>query len=331
MKGLELSKRFYEAVGYPMLEKEFPQYLNYIAAGLAGEGSECFGFDDVISQDHDYGARFCLWLPDELYKEIGPQMQHAYENLPNTFLGYPVLKDTAAGGAKRSGVFSIDNFYRCILGTRFLPEKEIDWFCFRESALAAATNGEIFSDPSGVFTAVRNKLQNYYPENVRLKKLAVCLGYMAQTGQVNYARSMSRRDFFTAALCISEFIRAALSALYLMNRRYMPYYKWAKAGLKDAPILSQSVLLLEKLQQTELQKEVWNTDSSNSTTLNLSDTRVQLIESFCKMLVLEMNQQGLTDSDEVFLNVQIPHIYHHITSPEILQIPLRLPEFQLQN
>ena len=56
MQGLELAKRYYEEVGRPMLERDFPELLPRLAAGLVGDGSECLGFDDAISQDHDFST-----------------------------------------------------------------------------------------------------------------------------------------------------------------------------------------------------------------------------------------------------------------------------------
>ena len=53
MKGLELAKAYYEEYGRPMIREKFPDYEGRIAVGLAGEGSECFGYDDEISRDHD--------------------------------------------------------------------------------------------------------------------------------------------------------------------------------------------------------------------------------------------------------------------------------------
>ena len=340
MKGIELARVFYQQIGEPVLRQRFPQYMDQIAAGLVGEGSECFGFDDAISHDHDFGARFCLWLPDELYAEIGGQLQRAYEELPDTFAGFPVIRERAAGGARRSGVFAISEFYNrllmrqpdnrfpdCSLEKVVLPASEEDWFTYRESALAVVTNGEVFADPAGHFTAVREKLCAYYPENVRLKKLAVSLMYMAQTGQVNYARSMERGDTFAAGLCKTEFVRAALSTLYLLNRKYMPYYKWAGKGLENARVFTDGIVLLKKLQENRPQAAAWRTWKPGTPMLNMQDENVKDIETFCGRTAEELRRQNLTDSGEVFLNPQGIQVLRHITNREILRQPVRMPEW----
>ena len=81
VKGLELSRKYYEAYGKEMLA-QFPQLEGQYAAGLVGRGSECFGFDDEISRDHDYGPSFCIWLQKEVYEQYGEKLTEAYEKLP---------------------------------------------------------------------------------------------------------------------------------------------------------------------------------------------------------------------------------------------------------
>lgn len=54
VKGLDLCREYFNQVCYPLLEKEFSNFLPRMAAGLIGEGSECYGFDDEISRDHDF-------------------------------------------------------------------------------------------------------------------------------------------------------------------------------------------------------------------------------------------------------------------------------------
>ena len=60
MNGLEISRAYFDECGMPMLEEKFPELLPHVAAGLFGSGSECFGFDDELSRDHDFDPGFML-------------------------------------------------------------------------------------------------------------------------------------------------------------------------------------------------------------------------------------------------------------------------------
>ena len=90
MNGLELSRAYFETYGRPMLEEQFSGVLPYLAAGLAGRGSECFGFDDKVSEDHDFEPGFCIFLPveDVVDRRTAFAFERAYAKLPREFMGY---------------------------------------------------------------------------------------------------------------------------------------------------------------------------------------------------------------------------------------------------
>ena len=79
--NLVRSREFYEQYGKAMIHNLFPNYESRIAVGMVGEGSDCFGFDDEISTDHDYAVGFCMWLMKEDMRAIGKELQEAYNNL----------------------------------------------------------------------------------------------------------------------------------------------------------------------------------------------------------------------------------------------------------
>ena len=105
MKGLELSRRFYETYGKAMLEEQFAPYMDRIAVGLVGEGSECFGFDDDLSSDHDFEASFCLFVTKKDYELFGFALERAYAKLPKSFEGYSRQLLSPVGGARRGAFF----------------------------------------------------------------------------------------------------------------------------------------------------------------------------------------------------------------------------------
>lgn len=65
MGCLEQSRQFFLQYAQLELEARFPELAARVAAGRVGNGSECFGYDDEISKDHDWGVDFQLWVLEE--------------------------------------------------------------------------------------------------------------------------------------------------------------------------------------------------------------------------------------------------------------------------
>jgi hypothetical protein len=300
MKGLELSRRYYEEVSRPAIEKNFCDRIARMAFGLVGDGSECYGFDDEISQDHDFGPRVIIWLTAGDFSDFGTELQEAVSKLPKKFLGYDGV-NTSQYGEGREGVFSIPVFYSKFIGLNRPPETINEWRMLPEVNLSIATNGEIFSDPVGEFTKFRNILLAGYPEDVRLKKMAARCMKMAQSGQYNFARSIKRNEFVAARMASAEFIDAAASMIFLLNNKYKPFSKWMHRGLKPLPVLGEeSCNLLAELV------------SSNSYT-----TSERSIETLCSLIINKLKDMGLTDSSSDFLLDHGPEIQKRIKNEQL--------------
>ena len=70
--ALTLGHRFFDELVKPSMEKVCPEVLETGACGIFGNGSECFGMDDVYSRDHHWGPSVSILLPDELLQEMDP-------------------------------------------------------------------------------------------------------------------------------------------------------------------------------------------------------------------------------------------------------------------
>lgn len=288
VKGLELCKQYYLTYGKDMIEKEFSKYKPYIAVGLCGFGSDCLGYDDDVSHDHDFGPGFCIWLPDDIYQEVGQDMQKAYDELPDEFMGYKRI--ISAHGQGRVGVFSINQFFYQFVKDG--PHCLEDWLLLDENALLCCVNGEVFEDYLGEVTKIREQL-SYFPEDIRIKKIAKSIAKMAQSGQYNYARCLKRHDLVSASLALHEFIDETLSVMYLLNKKYKPYYKWSYYGLKDCLILQDIKPLLKELVEPSELKEI-------------------VIEKICQKVITELKRQQLTDHDDDFLENHTQNVMSHI-------------------
>ena len=106
-----------------------------------------------------------------------------------------------------------------------------------ENSLAACTNGKVFRDPLGEFTEWREALLAFYPEDVRRKKIAARCMTIGQAGQYNFPRCVQRGELFAARYAETKFCADVISVVFLLNRRYTPFYKWMHRAVGDFPSL----------------------------------------------------------------------------------------------
>ena len=282
MKGIELSERFFTEHGLPMIQSQFSDIMPLLAFGLIGSGSECFGFDDDISRDHDFEAGFCIFIPDNDLIDSRTQfrLERAYASLPKEFMGFRHSSVLPVGG-NRHGVINIGDFFESKIGCRDGKLSLGNWFAIPENSLAEAVNGKIFADNYGALTEIR-ALVSQMPEDVRLKKIAGKLLMMGQSGQYNYPRCISRGDSAAAQLSVIEFCQNAINVIFLINRTYMPYYKWTFRALKNLPYLSHLADDLEYLM-------------SSANTSAEAKKKVAVIEKICTCIADSLRLQSLTE------------------------------------
>jgi len=283
MQGLELARSYYYECGEPMLKEQFPDLFPLLATGLIGSGSECFGYDDDLSKDHDFEPGFCIFLPDESIIDRKQEfaLERAYSKLPKSYKGWDRLRIQPVGGP-RHGAIRLSDFVSSRLGK---PDPELsptEWLSLPEQSLAELTNGEIFHDGPGSVTALRQKLA-FFPEDVRLKKLAGHLLLMAQSGQYNYMRCIGHHETGASQLALFEFVQSTLHVIFLLNKTYMPYYKWSFRALRDLKTLSDMAPILELLIVS---------DNSPSQV----EEKSSLIEMIASDIITELQNQHLTDA-----------------------------------
>ncbi|HKK94976.1 MAG TPA: DUF4037 domain-containing protein [Anaerovoracaceae bacterium] len=281
MNGIELSNQYYEDYVKDMIKNSFSSYEDIIAVGIAGNGSECFGYDDEYSRDHDYNIGVCIWLDNETYSKIGEELNEEYNKLPKEVYGIK-LGRKSLGYDDKYGVETIEDFFIKTIGSKKLPKTKKEWLRIPEYALANAVNGEIFYDSKGEVLAKRAYLIVGAGSDVRRKKIGAYLSLAGQAGQYNYYRSLKRKDEGAIKVSLFEFTNNIVHAIFWLNNRYCPYYKWRYRALRDLPKLSYLERDLIEL-------------------LDGGDDKRKVIEEICWEVILELRKQFLTKSDSVYL------------------------------
>ena len=324
MKGIEISKSFYEEFGAPMIKEQFHEIESKLAFGLIGSGSECFSYDDKISTDHDFDPGFIIFIPDDIDDETKFKLERAYAKLPRDYKGFSREIMSPVGGNRR-GVKRVSDFLLTKTGTRDGNLSTYDWFNIPEESLAEVTNGEIWRDDSKIISSIRLKLSTL-PEDIKYKKIAGELLIMAQSGQYNYERCIAHNEFGAARLALFEFVNAAIHVTFLLNEVYMPFYKWKFRALRDLywpkNIKVKSELnyvpgveddnLVEMPFEHKLETLLSATDEK------ILNGRIKTdIDQIARLFINRLKAEGLTKRDETYLEKHAYEVNNKIKDNDI--------------
>ncbi|HLK25558.1 MAG TPA: DUF4037 domain-containing protein [Caulobacteraceae bacterium] len=244
MQGIELSRRFYVDLVRPWLAATAPGLPH--AAALLGYGSELLGFDDPMSQDHNWGPRAQLFVDQATFDTRADALVAAsVDAMPATFLGHPIgmanrphppPHSAGARGDIRHGL-EVWTLERALgFWTGLAPDEPRDnlaWLGLAEQRLIAFTAGAVFHDDDGRLSAARRRLARF-PRDVRLYKLAGQWRRLAEE-QPFVGRAGLVGDERGSRLIAARLVRDLMRLAFLIEDRYAPYSKWFGTAFAALP------------------------------------------------------------------------------------------------
>ncbi len=234
--GLELNRRFYLEVIYPILSREFT-HLHYSAARL-GTGSEVLGYDTPMSADHDWGLRLQLFFSQEDFDKYGAEVTEKLRHeLPYNFLGYSthfgepddegtrLLAQTDGPRNHRVEVWTVRGFFEEYMACDPYQEPTIyDWLTWPQQHLLGVTAGQVYADDLGDLAMIRHKLL-YYPHDVWLYLLAAQWSRIGQE-EAFVGRTGDIGDELGSRILAARLVHDLMQLCFLIEKTYAPYPKW---------------------------------------------------------------------------------------------------------
>jgi hypothetical protein len=259
MQGIELSRRFYDEVVAPWLARDFPGLEH--AAALIGYGSELLGFDDAMSQDHNWGPRVIVLLSEGDFAALAPRLVAAFLGAaPAVFHGHPMgFHNRPHPSPHRGGALGDDRhgleLWTLAEALRFWlggpePADNLAWLGLAEQRLLGLTAGAVFHD-DGRLTALRQRLA-WFPRDVWLYKLAGQWRRIAEE-QPFVGRTGLVGDELGSRVIAARLVRDAMRLAFLIERRYAPYSKWFGSAFARLPCAGELMPALERV----LAAETW--------------------------------------------------------------------------
>jgi hypothetical protein len=231
---IDVSREFFDEAVRPMLEREFPAEMAQTVFGVFGYGSEVLRLDDDYSRDHHWGLRINALMPDTLYQACHEAMMQAViAHMPSAFRGYPLREGyTRWGGLELT---SLEGYLARTIGIDHSPQTYQEWLRIPEEDIIHVVAGEVWHDPAGRFSAIRETLNRYYPEPVRRRRIAHWCRYFSGMGTYALKRAILRDNELYATITFARAIRLGIQLAFLLDRSYFPYDKWLLTFFERLP------------------------------------------------------------------------------------------------
>jgi hypothetical protein len=240
---IDISRDFFFEVLKPILERHFPTATAQTTFGVFGYGSEVLRLDDEYSADHHWGIRINALMPEALFEEQAADILRVVEReIPASFRGHS-LREGLSGG-KGLSLTSLEGYLRRTVGLTKTPETYLEWLSVPEEDITHIINGEIWQDDTGQFSAIRQAFLAYYPEPVRLRRIAHWCRYFSGMGAYALKRALLRYNEWYASVAFARAIRLGVQLAFLLDKRYCPYDKWTMAFFVKLPRLAYPLLPL---------------------------------------------------------------------------------------
>lgn len=235
---IDISRAFFEEIVKPILQDHFPEETAQTAFGVFGYGSEVLGLDDEYSSDHHWGLRINALMPNHLFERKNAEiLQVVAANMPASFQGYALREGLM--GVKGLAITGLEGYLNQTIGLQHPPETYAEWLGVPEEDIIHIIAGEIWHDPSGRFSAVRREFEKYYPEPVRLRRIAHWCRYFSGMGSYALKRAILRHNEYYATITFSRALRWGVQIAFMLDKQYYAYDKWTMAFFKRLPRLHE--------------------------------------------------------------------------------------------
>lgn len=211
IKGLELSESFFNENKALLFKKIPSNAIEYITIGLFGFGSECYGVDDEISEDHDFDQGFIILVEDSVPLTDFLKIKQAYDCLPKLYKRFCLLNQT------KHGVHYMKEYLN-YLGVNDIKN-------ISDESKALLLNGKHFYQGfASTFANLRydiRKNSNYdFLIDLSLKALEI-----NKYIPYNLKRSLDRGDLYTFKSLKNNLVNHLIEFYYIYHKMYLPHDK----------------------------------------------------------------------------------------------------------